>query len=184
MTGALDVTDTCERLARIVVPQLADLCAVDLLDRPGSAAAHRVAVAAREPADEELLLRLADVRRYRAGAPGETGAVLAGPRPRCCPTCPTGVPSAPTPAAAAYDRLRLRSAIVVPLRARGHVLGAPRSTRSTPTAAATHSATCTWPATSRPRRARRRQRAPLRDRARRGVTLQHSLLPTLPTMRA
>src|SRR5205085_5389470 len=51
MTAALDVGDACARLARMVVPQLADLCAVDVLDRPGEGTARRIAVAARDPAD-------------------------------------------------------------------------------------------------------------------------------------
>ena len=38
MTGALDVTDACARLARIAVPALADLCAIDLVDQPGRGA--------------------------------------------------------------------------------------------------------------------------------------------------
>ena len=52
MTAAPDVDGACNRLARIVVPHLADLCAVDLFDRPGEGTARRVAVAARNPADE------------------------------------------------------------------------------------------------------------------------------------
>jgi PAS domain S-box-containing protein len=127
MTAALDVTDACTRLARIVVPQLADLCAVDLLDQPGFGAARRLAVAARSPADEKLLDELSQVRRYRVGSPSETGAVLAGGEPMLLPDLPDAgaerYPADPE-SAAAYDRLRLRSAMVVPVRARGRVLGA------------------------------------------------------------
>jgi PAS domain S-box-containing protein len=127
MTEALDTTDACERLARIVVPQLADLCAVDLVGRPGSAGTERMAVAARDPADEDRLRLLHELRGYRAGSDTDTGSVLAGHRPVLLPDLPDrGVEryGADGKAADAYDRLRLRSAMVVPVRARGRVLGA------------------------------------------------------------
>ncbi len=126
MTAAPDVGDACTRLARLVVPQLADLCAVDLLDRPGEGVARRIAVAARDPADEAQLHRLSEARRYRVGSAGETGAVLASGEPRLLAELPdAGADCYPddAAAAAAFERLRLRSAIVVPVRARGRVLG-------------------------------------------------------------
>lgn len=125
MTEALDVADACARLARIVVPQLADLCAVDLIDRPGGAPT-RVAVAARDRVDEERLRRMAVLRDYRPGGGSSTGRVLAGEPPQLLSELPdTGAERHPgDPAsAAAYDELRLRSAMVVPVRARGRVLG-------------------------------------------------------------
>ena len=67
MTGALDVADACARLARIAVPALADLCAVDLVDQPGRGPGRRVAVAARDSADEALLRELGAVRAYAPG---------------------------------------------------------------------------------------------------------------------
>ena len=127
MTEALDVADACERLARIVVPQLADLCAVDLLDRPGSVAPQRMAVAARDRSDEALLRALGVVRAYRAGTDTDTGSVLAGHEPVLLADLPERGEQRyahDAAAAAAYDRLRLRSAMVVPIRARGRVLGA------------------------------------------------------------
>ena len=126
MTAAPDVDGACNRLARIVVPQLADLCAVDLFDRPGEGTARRVAVAARNPADEAQLHRLAQARRYRVDGTRATGR---GARRR---RAAAGGRAARhrghrfpdnAAAAAAFDRLRLRSAIIVPLRARGRVLG-------------------------------------------------------------
>ena len=126
MTAAPDVGDACTRLARIVVPQLADLCAVDLLDRPGEGSARRIAVAARDSADEAQLHLLSQARRYRVGSATETGTVLAGGEPRLLADLPeAGAERYPddAAAAAAFDRLRLRSAIVVPVRARGRVLG-------------------------------------------------------------
>jgi len=127
MTGALGVTDACERLARSLVPELADVCAVDLLDRPGTGAPLRIAVAAREFADEARMRELGRLRSYRRGSGSDTGSVLAGERPVLVPELPEHggdrYPEDPA-AAAVYDTLRLRSVMVVPVRARGRVLGA------------------------------------------------------------
>ncbi|MCE0765627.1 SpoIIE family protein phosphatase [Pseudonocardia kujensis] len=127
MTEALGVDDACHGLARLVVPQLADVCAVDLLDRPGSGLPRRVAVAARDRADEDRIARMADLRDYRAGHDSTTGRVLATGEPVLLSDLPehgTDRYDAGSPAAELYDRLRMRSAMVVPLRARGKVLGA------------------------------------------------------------
>jgi PAS domain S-box-containing protein len=127
MTGALDVVDACERLARGLVPELADLCAVDVLDVPGHGVPRRLAVAARDRGDEERLLELGMLRNYHVGGGTDTGSVLAGERPVLVPELPErGIDRYPDdPAAAAvYDTLRLRSVMVLPVRARGRVLGA------------------------------------------------------------
>ncbi|MHA6780843.1 PP2C family protein-serine/threonine phosphatase [Pseudonocardia saturnea] len=127
MSEALDVTDACARLARILVPQMADLCAVDLLDRPGTGVPVRLAVAARDASDEGLLRRLGDLREHRPGGGTETGRVLAGDASTLIADLPPsgayGHPGDPA-SAQVYDDLRLRSAMVVPVRARGRVLGA------------------------------------------------------------
>jgi PAS domain S-box-containing protein len=152
MTAAPDVDGACNRLARIVVPHLADLCAVDLFDRPGEGTARRVAVAARNPADEAQLHGLAQAHRYRVDG--------TGPPPRCSqaanrnwwPSCPTpGPPASPTTprppprstGSACARRSSCRCGPAVGCSARS------RSTPSTPTAAATPRATCTSPPTSR-----------------------------------
>ncbi|MBW0115786.1 GAF domain-containing SpoIIE family protein phosphatase [Pseudonocardia abyssalis] len=126
MTEALDVGDACARLARIVVPQLADLCAVDLFDRPGVSAPTRLAVAARDAADEGRLRRMGEFRAHPVGEAGATGRVPVGDVPRLIAELPeTGAERHPDDpgSAAVYDELRLRSAMVVPIRARGRVLG-------------------------------------------------------------
>jgi hypothetical protein len=127
MTGALGVADACSRLARIVVPQLADACAVDLLDHPGQGPNRRLAVAARDPGDESLLRELANLRTYAPGPDTDTGTVLDGGRPLLVAELPERgadrYPNDPV-AAAVFERLRLHSAMVVPIRARGRALGA------------------------------------------------------------
>jgi PAS domain S-box-containing protein len=127
MTGALDVVDACVRLARSLVPGLADLCAVDVPDRPGADAVQRLAVAARDGADEARLRRFAELRGDHPGSPGDIGPVLAGGDPLLLPEMPDrGADHFPDDPAAGevYDGLRLRSLMVVPLRARDRVLGA------------------------------------------------------------
>ncbi|WP_142058942.1 SpoIIE family protein phosphatase [Pseudonocardia kunmingensis] len=127
MTVALDVVDASERLARSLVPELADMCAVDVLDVPGQGVPRRLAVAARDPADEDRLRELGRLRNYHVGAGSDTGSVLAGDRPVLVAELPElggdRYPDDPA-AAAVYDTLRLRSVMVVPVRARGRVLGA------------------------------------------------------------
>ncbi|WP_345608811.1 SpoIIE family protein phosphatase [Pseudonocardia adelaidensis] len=127
MTVALGVVDACERLARSLVPELADLCAVDLLDSPGRGVPRRLAVVARDVEDDERLRELGRLRNYHVGDPSDTGHVLAGDRPVLVPELPErGADRYPDdPAAAAvYDTLRLRSVMVVAVRARGRVLAA------------------------------------------------------------
>jgi PAS domain S-box-containing protein len=127
MTAALGVIDACERLARSLVPELADMCAVDVLDVPGRGVPRRLAVAARDASDEEWLHELGRLRNYHVGGGSDTGHVLAGDRPVLVPELPERgadrYPDDPE-AAVVYDRLRLRSVMVVPVRARGRVLGA------------------------------------------------------------
>ena len=103
MTAALDVQDACARLARNLVPGLADLCAVDVFDQPGSGAGQRLAVAARDTGDEQLLRRL-------GGAPGRPVPARHGSDgpSRCRPKLlARGVDSSRTTGAAAvFDQLR------------------------------------------------------------------------------
>jgi serine phosphatase RsbU (regulator of sigma subunit) len=84
-------------------------------------------VAGRDPADEAALRELGELRDYRVGQGSATGGVLSGDDPVLLPELPErGADRYPDdPAAAAvYDRLRLKSVMVVPIRARGRVLGA------------------------------------------------------------
>nr|WP_255426359.1 SpoIIE family protein phosphatase [Pseudonocardia sp. C8] len=124
MTAALDVADACTRFARIVVPELADLCTVDLLDTPGGRRRERMAVAARDADDEVLLGGTGPLQVSRIEEPA-SAAARAG-KPYLVPELPhDGHEVHPDDPAAAedYERLRLRSALVVPLLGRGRVLG-------------------------------------------------------------
>ncbi len=124
MTAALDTADACTRLARIVVPELADLATVDLLDAPGGHSRQRMAVAARESDDEDLLGRFGPLHGGRTD--GSAAAAAAAGRPHLISDLPeSGAEQYPDDpdAAEVYEQLRLRSAMVVPLRGRGRVLG-------------------------------------------------------------
>ncbi|MDT7741043.1 MAG: hypothetical protein QOE59_121 [Actinomycetota bacterium] len=127
MTASLDAGGAARALARIVVPALADYCCVDLLDEVGlPTSSHRVAVNHRDDTKTETVGTLG-----RWITPTEDGdepvdRVLAGGAPSLLPELPVrpeGLRGEPD-LMALYEQLRPRSAIVVPLRARGQVLGA------------------------------------------------------------
>ena len=125
LVAPIELEERLAELARVVVPRLADWCAVDLLDETG--ATHQVAVAHVDPAKAEWARELN--RRYPPPADAPTGVphVLR-----------TGAPELHAEitdemlAAGAIDdehlriarALGLRSAMVVPLAARGRTLGA------------------------------------------------------------
>src|SRR5215216_4837785 len=56
LAGSLDYETELERVARLIVPALADWCIVDLLGEDGSL--HRLAVVHRDPARAEAALEL------------------------------------------------------------------------------------------------------------------------------
>lgn len=112
-------------LARLVVPQLADWCAIDEVDPAG--AIRRLTVEHRDPTRAELAVRLAE--RYPPDPDAPHGV------PRVLRTGETefvaDIPDALLVAAARDDEhlalarsLGLKSYAVVPLTARGRVLGA------------------------------------------------------------
>jgi PAS domain S-box-containing protein len=124
---ALDYRRALEELARIAVPRLGDWCVIDVVEDDGSIA--RYAVAHANPDRRELIKRLRD--RYPADPNASQGLPL---------TIRTGE-SQLIPAitdemlevgnlaqdeehAAVLRELGFRSAIIVPLRARGRILGA------------------------------------------------------------
>ena len=123
LAESLAVEPTLERIAALAVPDLADWCAVNLLGEDGRL--QQVAVAHQDPA------RVALARDYNQRFPPD-------------PDSPTGVPNVirtgrselypevtpemldPLPAEqrAIIDEIGLRSVLIVPMPARGRVLGA------------------------------------------------------------
>jgi PAS domain S-box-containing protein len=121
--SSLDYEYRLSSTARLVVKHLADWCAIDIV---ADGEIHRVAAAHRDPAKEVLAARLLHVRDTRGGARGAVQVIRTG-ESLLYPEIPEEVL-----ASASEDRERgeviealgLKSAIIVPLIARGGVLGA------------------------------------------------------------
>jgi len=126
MTETLDVTGAATRLAELAVPALSDYCCVDLLDQPGVGAARRVVAKHRGVEETAALYRLGELLTPYVGGTDPLSQVLSDGPPVLIPEMPEG-PSVLTEddeVLKLYRALRPRSTIVVPLRARGRVLGA------------------------------------------------------------
>lgn len=123
--SSLDLRNSMERLAHLVVPALADWCAIHLVDEHGTIEPHAVAHA--DPERAALALELQDRYPVDPKSPSGVPEVIRTGRPEHIPRI-----SDELLVEAARDeehlriirRLGLRSALVVPLRARGKVLGA------------------------------------------------------------
>jgi PAS domain S-box-containing protein len=125
LSTSLDFESTLARLAALLVPRLADYCIVDVVDEP-TGSLRQVAISHRDPAREELLRELR--RRYppeRNPAHPVTEVLRTG-RPYLVEDARD---AALTRAAVDEDHLALYRAldatsyIVVPLEARGRILG-------------------------------------------------------------
>lgn len=126
MTESLDVVGTATRLAELAVPALADYCCVDLLDQPGVGTARRVAVKHRGAEEAQALRRLGELLAPHVGGDDAESRVLSGGPPVLRSQLPPAPESMPDndEVVQLYASLRPRSSVIVPLRARGRVLGA------------------------------------------------------------
>lgn len=125
LASSLDYTTTLAAVARLAVPEIADWCAVDVLDADG--VVERLAVVHTDPAKIELAFELQ--RRYPTDPESGTGIyqVLRTGQPDFYPEIPSALL-----AASAQDKehlalmreLGLVSAMVVPLVAHERTLGA------------------------------------------------------------
>ncbi|HEV2146225.1 MAG TPA: MEDS domain-containing protein [Longimicrobiaceae bacterium] len=124
LSSSLDFEKTLQRMARLMIPVVADCCAVDVLDESG--ALRRVATAHRDPAGEALTTELGRL----PPDPSPTGAlarVLRSGEPELVPDLESAVLQA---GVCDPERLRIarelgvRSLLVVPIVSRGAVLGA------------------------------------------------------------
>jgi PAS domain S-box-containing protein len=126
LAATLDVDAVLDKLARLVVPRLADLCTVDLVDLPG-VPPRLLAVAAITPRLAELL-RVTDHYLPRRRNPlTMIGQALATGEPVLAPKVTEEHLrriSVSAEQARAYLDMELVSGLVVPLIARGQVLGA------------------------------------------------------------
>jgi signal transduction histidine kinase/ActR/RegA family two-component response regulator len=124
LASSLDYELTLARLARLAVPRLADLCAVDIVD---GASIRRVAVAHVDPGRERLVREVRERHGFNMAAPSGVPRVLRTGEPAFVPD----VTDADLAGAATSDEqlelfraLGMRAWIIVPLIARGQVLGA------------------------------------------------------------
>jgi len=125
LASSLDLAVTLQQAARLTIPVLADACIIYLVDAEG--AARATAVAHVNADDEAALWELQ--RRYPdpASAKGALGRVLASAESVCFPETDPAARLARARDAdhrALLERLGTRSAMIVPLVARGQVLGA------------------------------------------------------------
>jgi|GEM_PF-865572 len=125
LSASLDLEATLRNVARLTVPDFADFCAVDMVDDRGQI--RRVVAVHRDPAREATVRELRD--RYgfnRAGTEG-VPSVLATGRSAFVPHVTDAHLRAAATGEAQLELLRalgIASWLIVPLTARGRVLGA------------------------------------------------------------
>ena len=123
LSASLDLHETFASLARLVVPELADACLIDVFDEEGRV--RRVEAVHRDPARQELMRRLQRHQPY-VGAPHGVGRVLRTGEPSLLPEIDDETLDG---SVRGDEHLRLlgeigvRSAAVVPMLSRGRVLG-------------------------------------------------------------
>ncbi|MCO5165108.1 MAG: GAF domain-containing protein [Planctomycetes bacterium] len=126
LAASLDHETTLRSVARLAVPRVADWCAIELVRGDGPAT-EQVAVAHADAGKVELAQALR--RRYPPdpAAPRGVHQVIRSGEPELYPEVPDPLLTASAQDAehlAVLRALELRSAMVVPLRARGRTLGA------------------------------------------------------------
>jgi PAS domain S-box-containing protein len=126
LSASLDYEKTLEGITRLLVPEIADWCLLDMVEDDGSV--NQLAVAHVEEEKENLLRRLGDHREFGDEDPGSTAEVLRTGRSVLLPDLPD-----PTFYERALGRgehldivlgLEPRSLMCVPLLARGRTIGA------------------------------------------------------------
>jgi serine phosphatase RsbU (regulator of sigma subunit)/PAS domain-containing protein len=123
LAASLDPDESLRRLARLVVPRLADWCVVYVLEGAGL---RTVAIEHTDSGRVELARELD--RRYPTDLEGGVGRVVETGQSQLTARITREMVDAAAPDAdftrIIFDELGLRSALTVPLRARGRVLGA------------------------------------------------------------
>jgi serine phosphatase RsbU (regulator of sigma subunit) len=124
LDGSLDLRTTLHTLARVVVPRLAHLCLVDMVEEDGSV--QRFAVAHADPSREQLVWELTRRWPSAANAPVGIPKVVRTGETEVIERVTDDILAAAFPDPEQRDHVRaleLRSAIIVPLRTRGRTLG-------------------------------------------------------------
>jgi PAS domain S-box-containing protein len=124
LASTLDYEQTLERVARMIVPRLADWCGIDMLDEQGHVV--HVAVAHVDPAKVELAVELRERYPPDMDAPTGVPAILRGGPAELYPEIPDEMLAA---TAVDEEHLRIirevgiRSGMAVPMRLGGQTLG-------------------------------------------------------------
>jgi PAS domain S-box-containing protein len=128
LASSLDYEQTLPHVARLAVPYLADWCCIDLLnpEPPQPLPPRRIAATSADPASEALAQRLQAA--LDAGDPLEwLPSALRTGRTELMPNAPAGIPAGGEghpQTKAGESGWPIRSAMSVPLLARGRLLGA------------------------------------------------------------
>ena len=126
LSASLDYEDTLRRATRLLVPDLADWCLIDIAEEDGRV--NQLAAAHADPEKEALLLKLGEHRTFGEDDPGSTAQVLRTGRSVLLPGLPDSAFYEREVGAGEYlealRELEPRSLMSVPLLARGRTLGA------------------------------------------------------------
>jgi PAS domain S-box-containing protein len=124
INASLDIEETLGRVARLLVPRLADWCSIHLMAEDGEL--HRAAVHHRDPAKVALAEELMRRQRVNVGGDHPVGDAIRTGRPQLVPEIPRDFIERTAHDARdveLYDALGSASALVAPLVVRGRTLG-------------------------------------------------------------
>jgi PAS domain S-box-containing protein len=125
LAASLDYEQTLEDITRLLVPELADWCLLDIVEDDGSV--NQLAAAHAEEEKEDLLRKLREHRRFGEGDPGSTAEVLRTGQSVLLSDLPDTTfyePELEGEHLEIVNRLEPRSLMCVPLLARGRTIGA------------------------------------------------------------
>ena len=125
LAASLNYEATLERISRLIVPDLADWCSVDIVDEQSQT--HQLAAAHANPDKQVLLDELQKHRDLTESSPGTTAAVLSTGRSILVSEVEDRLlvnNATSGEHLRALRNLEIRSLMSVPLRARGRTLGA------------------------------------------------------------
>ncbi len=125
LSASLDYEETLEGITRLVVPELADWCLLDIVEEDGRV--NQLAFVHADPQKENLLRKLLEHRRFGERDPGGVAEVLRTGRSLLLADVSGPILQDRAVSAEQLEVLRElkpRSAMSVPLLARGRILGA------------------------------------------------------------
>ncbi len=126
LASSLDYRDTLAAVARTAVPELADWCTVDVVE-PGMQAPQQLAVAHVDPQKVQWARELGERYPPDLDAPTGRSQVIRSGKSELYPEIPASLLESGARDAEhrrMIRELRLESAMLVPLRVRGHTVGA------------------------------------------------------------